>query len=168
MTATPSTPINTSRIPNRRKLHFNSLDEILADVDALAQAPSIQPLGNWSPGQILNHLSKTMNYSIDGFPAQMPAIIRFFMRLFMKNRLLNKPMSPGFKLPKSASYMLPLPTVLNEGLAQFRAAIQRQKTETRRVPSPFLGPFTNEDWTRLHCRHAELHLGFLIPANSSQ
>ena len=38
--------------------------------------------------------------------------------------------------------------------------------ESKRSRSPFLGELTNEEWTKLQCRHAELHLSFLVPAGN--
>jgi hypothetical protein len=161
MTAT----INTAKVANRRQLHFNSVDEILADVEQLAKG-KIRTLGNWTPAQILTHLATHMDKSIDGFKGRPPWFIRLVGRWYFKNRFLNKGMPPGFQLPANAAkeFIADPGVRFEESLAGFRRAVERQKTETKRVPSPFLGPMTLEDWNRLHCRHAELHLSFLTPA----
>jgi len=156
--------ITTAKTTGRRSLQFTCLDDIRADVEKLAQCKQINHLGNWTPGQVLKHLAMTMDNSIDGFPFQMPGILRFVLRLTMKGRLLNKPMESGFNLPKRAAAMLPQPTTWEEGLTGFRRALGRLKTETRRAPSPVIGPLTAEEWEQLHCRHSELHLSFLTPA----
>ncbi len=155
---------NTTKAATRRELHFTCLDDIRADVDKLAQAKELRHLGNWSPGQVLRHLAMTMDNSIDGFPFRMPGILRFILRLTMKQRLLTKPMGAGFNLPKRAAAMLPQPTSWEEGLAGFRHALGRLKTETLRSPSPVIGPLTADEWEQLHCRHSELHLSFLLPS----
>jgi hypothetical protein len=31
------------------------------------------------------------------------------------------------------------------------------------MPNPVFGAMTPEDWKRLHLRHAELHLSFVVP-----
>ena len=59
--------------------------------------------------------------------------------------------------------MLPPPTSWDVALANFRRAMQRLQTETRRMPHPAFGPLTADEWERLHCRHSELHLSFLVP-----
>jgi hypothetical protein len=159
-----STAINTSKIVGRRQLHFDSLEDIAADVEKLARSKNIQHLGNWSPGQITKHLATTMNCSIDGFPHVLPGFVRSLFRLFLKGRILNKPMSPGFKLPAKASALIPQPITWEEGLRSFREALARLKSETKRAPNPVLGPLTAEEWERLHCRHSELHLSFLVPS----
>ena len=154
--------VATNKVPNRRELHFNSVEEILADVERLAKG-DIRPLGNWSAGQILKHLAVVMNASIDGPGFRLPWYMRLLGRIIRK-RVLNGPMSAGFQLPSNAAKVLvPAPTSLEEGLAVFRHAVHRQQTETGRQPSVFLGPLTAEEWTQLHCRHAELHLSFLAP-----
>jgi hypothetical protein len=77
-------------------------------------------------------------------------------------------MPPGFRLKgQQAAALLPPPTSWEEGLHLFREAVRRQQTETARGPNPFLGPMTREQWEQLHCRHAELHLGFLVPESAS-
>jgi hypothetical protein len=160
-----STVIDTAKVQGRRILRFERLEDILADVDRLAQAKEIKHLGNWSPGQVLKHLSILMNNSMDGFRTGLPLWARpimFVMRPFFKGKFLRNPMPPGFKLPpKTLAELGPPPTTWEEGLAAIRQALHRLQTETQRVPSPFLGKMTSEQWTQLHCRHSELHLSFL-------
>src|SRR5262245_44266812 len=111
-----STAIETKSVTGRRELHFNSLDDILADLDQLAKAKEVRSLGNWSPGQNLKHMTLVMNCAIDGAPPTLPWILRVIMRVFFKGRVLNKPMPPGFKLPEKAAMFLPPPTSWEEGL----------------------------------------------------
>jgi hypothetical protein len=152
--------VATNKVQDRRELHFNSVEEILADVERLAQG-KIRPLGNWSAGQILKHLAVVMDGSIDGPGFRLPWYMRLLGRM-LRNSVLNRPMSAGFQLPSyAAKVLVPPPINFEEGLAAFRHAVHRQQTETGRQPSVFLGPLTAEEWTRLHCRHAELHLSFL-------
>jgi hypothetical protein len=160
------TTVLTSKVTGRRELHFGSLEDIRADVEKLASAREIKTLGNWSAGQVFQHLSLVMHKSIDGFQAQFPWIVRALMGLLMKKSVLNKPMTAGFKLPSSAAKeLIPAETNLEQGLQSIRQGIQRLQTETKRVNSPFLGKMTLQDWTQLHCRHCELHLSFLIPVS---
>jgi len=157
------TTVDTAKVTGRRELHFASLDDIRADVEQLAAAREIKTLGNWSPGQVFQHLGLVMNNSIDGFQSQMPWIVRVLLGFFMKKKILNKPMGAGFKLPaRAAQELVPSETSLEQGLATIRRGLDRLKTETKRVNSPFLGKMTLDDWTKLHCRHSELHLSFLV------
>jgi len=155
--------IETAKVNDRRQLHFSTLEDILAEVDRLAQAKELRALGNWSAGQVLQHLAVVMNVSIDGFPHHLPGIVRFFVRLVFKKRFLTMPMSAGFALPKKLEAFLPPPTTWEEGLANFRAALRRLQSESKRAPHGALGPMTADEWTQLHCRHSELHLSFLVP-----
>jgi Protein of unknown function (DUF1569) len=161
-----STVINTAKVPGRRQLRFNSLDDIAAEVERLAACREITALGNWSSGQVLQHLASTMDNSIDGFPNFVPAPIKLFLRLFMKRRFLTKPMPPGFKLPPRAEKMLPGETSWETALANFRRAMQRVKTETSRSPHPAFGPMHVDEWNQIHCRHSELHLSFLVSSEA--
>jgi hypothetical protein len=155
-------PVDTSKVTNRRSLHFHSLDEMLADVETLAQG-KIRTLGNWSAGQILEHLARTMNKSIDGFEDVPPWPIRLLGRWYFKGQMLKHGMRAGFlHRGKGAEEFVPAPTSFDEGLNAFRRAVHRQQTDTKRVASPFFGLMTNEEWEQLHCRHAELHLSFLL------
>jgi hypothetical protein len=156
--------INTTKVTGRRQLHFGSLDDLLADVERLAACRRLQTLGNWSAGQIFEHLALTMNKSIDGFGWKMPAAVRFLIRLFFKRRTLTRSMSAGFRLPGRAKEMLPPPVDTAVGLDSLRRAIRRAQTEDKRAAHPVFGPMTRAEWDQLHCRHAELHLSFLVPA----
>src|SRR5207237_326573 len=154
-----ATAIDTTKVTSRRVLHFNSVDEILDDINRLAKSSDIRALGNWSPGQVFQHLANTMTCSIDGFKTMLPLPMRWLLRIFMKKKVLNGSMSPGFKLSKrQAEYLIPPPTSLKDGLRSIRTAIQRLQTESKRSQSALLGYLTDEEWTKLHCRHAELHL----------
>jgi hypothetical protein len=159
-----STAIDTAKVTERRQLHFNNIEDILADVNQLACCREIKPLGNWSAGQIFQHLATVMNKSIDGFDTHLPAPLRFGLRLLFKNKFLYKPMSAGFKLPKKTAEELVSPPIsVEDGVAHIRQAIHRLQTETKRSPSAAIGPLTLDEWTQLHCRHSELHLSFLVP-----
>jgi hypothetical protein len=158
-----ATAINTAKVTDRRQLHFATLDDILADVNQLADAKDIRALGNWSPGQIFQHLATIMNKSIDGFDHHLPRSMRVLVRLFFKRRFLRNPMPPGFKLNKktAAEIIPPSPIETHVGLRSIRDAILQ--TETKRAPRAFMGPMSQGDWLKLHCRHSELHLSFLTP-----
>jgi hypothetical protein len=161
-----ATAIDTGKVAGRRQLHFNSLDDILADVERLANSREIRTLGNMSSGQILEHLATTMNKSIDGYQFGLPTPVRVVFRLFMKNKFLTKPMPAGFKLPvKAQAELVPGSTSQEAGLQDIRRAIKRLQTEPNRAPSPVLGPLTRDEWNQIHCRHSELHLSFLVPVD---
>ena len=154
--------VATKSVTGRRQLQFNNLEEILADVEQLNQG-SIKTLGNWSSGQVIKHLTIVMTASLDGFHHTAPWFVRLIGKL-MKKQMLTKPMSAGFTLPaNAAAEMVPGPIDWPDALRQFREVVRRLQREEKRMPSSFLGVLTREEWDRLHCRHAELHLSFLVP-----
>lgn len=159
-----ATVIDTGKVTGRRSLHFNSLDDIRADVEMLARSQDLKTLGNWSAGQIFWHLATVMKGSLDGIPPMMPGFVRAILRLLFKRRFLTKPMAAGFKLPAKAVSIIPPPTSFADGLQFIRQQLDRLQAETKREPSPVLGALTREEWDQLHCRHAELHLSFLVPS----
>ena len=154
-------PIDIKKVTGRRSLRFNSLDAIVADLDALEGKP-LRSLGNWSVGQNLQHLAIVMNGAIDGLRFRAPWYIRALVGLF-KRRMLTKPMPAGFQLPKAAAaVMVPGAVGEAEGFAALRGALGRLRAEMHREPSPVLGQLTIEEWNQLQCRHCELHLSFIV------
>lgn len=155
--------IDTTKVTNRRTVHYDHLQELLADAERLTQR-SVQTLGNWSQGQIYKHLAVVMKGALDGIPVKAPWIVRMLIRPF-KKRFLSKPMSPGFKLNAQAAAMIvPGETSVQEGLDLLRTVIQRLETEPQRHPSPFLGQLTADEYNQLFMRHAELHMSFIVEA----
>jgi len=55
------------------------------------------------------------------------------------------------------------PMPLDEALGRYRRALERLKVEPPASPNVIFGHLTHAEWTALQLRHAELHLGFLIP-----
>ncbi len=156
--STVTMPVNTKQVQGRRQVHYDSLDDLLADAERYAK-PDVKRLGNWSPGQIYEHLAGTMNGSIDGMDFLLPLPARVLMTLLMKRKFLKKSIPAGFKAPSSA---VPDETSTEDGLASIRDAISRQKNESQRALHPAFGKLTREEWTDFHLRHAEMHMSFLI------
>jgi hypothetical protein len=146
----------------RRKIQYANLDELVADAQRLVSLDATTT-GNWSAGQIFEHLARVMEKSIDGFVTPpLPWIVRLGLRIFLKNKILNQPMSPGFKLPKRAEAEIVADLIDEQkSLAHLKRAVSRLKSETERKPSPFLGQLTLDEWNQLHTRHAEMHMSFL-------
>jgi hypothetical protein len=158
--------VNTCKVSGRRQVRYQSLDELLADAERMATQPH-RTLGNWSYGQILGHLAETCHMSIDGNRMKVPWPLRLIGRL-LRNRVLTKPMSAGFKLPRRmAAALVPGDMPTADGLAALRRGIERLRTETRRAPHLVFGPYTAAEWDQLHLRHAELHMSFVVPADST-
>jgi hypothetical protein len=155
-------PVNTAKVDGRRKLDYATLDDVLADADRLSSG-RMKMLGNWSAGQIFQHLANAYNGSIDGFTMTFAWYFRVIAKVF-KNKLVSGPMPPGFNLPSDgAKTMVPGETSTEEGLAALHAAVARLKRETHRAQHPMFGDLSNDEWNKIHCKHASLHMSFLIP-----
>ncbi len=161
------TLVDTKRVAERRELHFHTLADILRDVEQLAAVTSetgesICRDGNWTPAQIVEHVTFFINGAIDGFTFTAPFLIRLLARPFKKH-ILTKPMKPGIKLPARMNVVLPDPdTTWEDAVSALRDAVRRIDSGERMTqPSPLLGAMTHEDWVNLHCRHAEMHFSFM-------
>lgn len=166
--ATPASPglVDTGKVAGRRTLRFESLDQLTAEVDRLAEAERagrLRRLGNWTLGQTLGHLAAWAEYGYTGAPLKVPFFIKWLLRL-RKRKFLYGPLRAGVKIPGVEGGTLatdPLP--LDEALGRFRRVTERLRAEAPTAPSPVFGPLTHEESIALNLRHAELHLGFLTP-----
>lgn len=159
--------VNTKSAP-RRALKFSSLDELSAELDRLDTAHAAGKLGhtgNWTPGQILDHLGNFWTCSLDGFgPTACPAVLRVFASLlFKKQAIAGKPPPPGIKMPKNAPQFAPRPGVTYaQGAENLRTCIHRVQRGDPYVPaSPLFGKLTEGEWTRLNLGHCSMHLSFI-------
>ena len=154
----------TQQVENRRELHYSNLNDIITDAESLASG-EYRTSGNWTFGQILEHLAMAMDCSIDGFGFKAPWLVRTFVAPVIKNRVFSKPMPAGFKLPAKASRLQPGDVTVEEGLEHLKRAIARYETETPSAPHPFFGKLARQEWVSLTLRHAELHMSFVHPAS---
>ena len=154
--------INTKKVQGRRKVRYESLDELLADAKRFS-GPEVHRLGNWSPGQIYEHLARALDSSIDGAGFSLPAPVRWIMSLLMKRKFLEKELPAGFK---TTDQFTPEETSAEEGIASLQRAIARQQQESKRASHPAFGNIGREEWNDFNLRHAEIHMSFLIKGES--
>lgn len=148
--------------PRRRRLHFNRFQEVLDEVELLHARPHRQ-LGNWPLEIIVGHLALGIHGSIDGGTFPVKWYYKLIGPWIIKPKLLKK-FPAGFQLPRVArERLIPQEISYDDALAQLRGAIDRLGRETQRGVHPVLGRLTVEEWNQFHLRHAELHLGFLVP-----
>ena len=151
--------INTKKVQGRRQVHYSSMDKLLADAERCSNG-SVRSLGNWSPGQIFEHLARSMDTSIDGSDFSVPTPLRWLMTLLMKRRFLKKGIPAGFKAP---AVQIADDSITTEvGLTSLRTAIARQENESERAIHPGFGYIGREGWNDFHLRHAEMHMSFLV------
>ena len=165
-------PVNTKDALRREDLRFRTLDELKQDLARIEQAESIGVLratGNWTPGEVCDHLATFWKYSLDGVPPEMkpPLILKLAAKaLFKKKAAAGEPPTAGLKFPKKIAPMLE-PTAgvaFDEGLARLRACIERTEAGAPFTDkSPMFGEFTHQEWINLNLGHCALHLSFLRP-----
>ena len=155
--------VETKQVTDRRELHFSKISDILDDAETVTQG-SPQVLGNWSPGQIMMHLARSMDASIDGVEMKVSWPKRMLGRYLIKPKVLREGMPSGYQLPAPAAERLVAgETTTEAGLMALRSAIERLEGTTERKPHGFFGPMDAAEWDQLHLRHGELHLGFIFP-----
>lgn len=152
----------------RRELSFASVDEILAEAERLAAAPDVELLGNWSLGQILDHLALAMEKAIDGSDGKAPLLMRLMLKFVgpsMLRSLEKGSMPSGFKMPKSlrGDFAPPAEVSTEDGLEHLRRAVDRWQTESKRAPHVAFGNITPDQHDLVQRRHAEMHLSHVIP-----
>src|SRR5688572_4707312 len=153
---------------SRRTLHFNTLDETLADAERLVAAEregTLTRCGNWTLGQALGHLATWANFALDGYPPEVrpPWPVRMILRL-MRGRVLNHGMTSGVRIGRVPGGTLGTDVLdAEEGLRRFRSALERLRAEAPTIENPVFGRLTNAQWIQLNLRHAELHLSFHTP-----
>ena len=152
---------------SRRTLRFNSLSDLEAEVERIVAADRLglaHATGNWSIGQIFNHLACWINYGYQGFPpgAHAPWFVRFILRL-TKAKILRDGMKPGVRIPRAPDGTFGTDAAsIDEGADKLRAAISRLKNrEPVKFHSPAFGPMSDDDRIQLQLRHAELHLSYV-------
>jgi hypothetical protein len=81
-----------------------------------------------------------------------------------KKGMLQKPMRRGVRIPKVPGGTLGTEVLpLQEGFARLKEALEKLKTTPPTQPHALLGPLSHEEWVAAHCRHSEMHMGFLHP-----
>ncbi len=160
--------VNTAKSKEYRKLRFDSIDQLLAEIDLILtahHAGKLHQFGNWSPGQILAHLAAWIEYGYVGYPlATPPWILRLLLRMMAK-RYITKGMPRGIRIPGIKEGTVGQDeTPIDAAAERLKAALARLKNgEKCTFDSPAFGPMSHEDRIELNLRHAELHLGYLHP-----
>lgn len=180
-------PRSASACP-RPLLTLDDLErEVVAVRDAIAPgAPGLHVTGQWSAGQILHHLTRTITSSLDGFShahactigdtlpfRDTPVLGRVLRRidrqdaeahrLVLRRQLLVEPLVAGGPSIALAGQVAPFAQVwTNDAAAWLLVVIARLRAGARMThPSPTIGPLSHEEWLAFHLRHAAWHLSFV-------
>lgn len=153
----------------RRSLRFETVGELLAEIDRIEAAArpggtGIRVSGNWSAGQIMQHLAKTIGASYQGFDLRLALPVRLFGRL-ARRYFLSRTLPPGVSNPLAAPGGRLAPDAVvwtDDGARMLREHLSRIASgDPMTAASPIFGRLSHQDWVRLHLRHAELHMGFI-------
>lgn len=144
----------------RREVAYQSLEQMLGDVDRLAAADA-PTTGNWSKAQIFRHLAIAIDKSVDGYGFRANLLLRLACK-FLKNHFLHQKMPAGFQLRnRSAVVLLPEESDTPSAQEHLHSAVGRFHAATKLAPHPAFGQLTREEWNLLHLRHSELHMSFI-------
>ena len=158
--------VDTGKATTRRKLKFDSVEQVLADVDRLVDVERdgrLDHVGNWALGQALGHLASWAEYAYTGYPMKPPFFIRWILRS-RKQAFLHEPMRAGVKIPGIAGGTLATePVPVDEAVGRYKRVMARLKSEAPSLVHPIFGTLTHDEWIAINLRHAELHLGFQVP-----
>jgi len=151
-----------------RRLRFESPADMLADAErCLAASPRIAVSGNWTPGQIVEHVARTILASLDGYPDSVRSVDLPEIPRPLVERFLRRGLRPGLRLPTEFDEWLPDEDVdLADAVEQLRQVTHRLETERITVRQPYLGDLSHDEWIQFHLRHAELHFGHMHPLES--
>jgi hypothetical protein len=146
--------------PGRRTLRYNSLDEIMPDVERLLDGHST--VGHWSVGQMCRHLATILRLSVDRSattdrdPANYADAEQ--KQAFFASGVVPEgtPMSPSLAAPDSLDDREEV-NGLRDALAYYAASPGPV------VDHPRFGPLTRAEWDRFHCLHSAHHFSFAVP-----
>ena len=90
----------------RRAVAYGDYKALLAEAERALRSGATTT-GNWSLGQIYEHLARGMDGSLDGVEAKRASIVvRLVARWIIKPRIFKHGMNPGFRLPTGAEELL--------------------------------------------------------------
>jgi hypothetical protein len=145
------------------ELHFASLRDTIADVEMLHKH-GWQRAGNWSLGQILDHLNITLRFSFGEIPFLLPMPLRTITTLFFwptieRGRPIRmRGIAPKKIQPRSEPDEAQM-------VREFVELVERHFDESVVIAPihPIFGKLKREDWLKVHKWHVTHHLSFMLP-----
>ena len=98
--------IDTTQITDRRAVRCESLADILAGADRLDKTTKLRAVGNWTPGQIVEHIAEGIRESIDGYGIRAPEHVRQ-RAIPRRDTLLAEGFPAGIQLPDDMQHLVP-------------------------------------------------------------
>jgi hypothetical protein len=146
--------------PARPDLKFTSIEQMLADAQALRAGP-YEKAGQWDLPMILDHLTKTMSLPLAPAGRNLPWPLGALARVVI-HRFAQRKMYPTMKFP-APRHVRPAPNVgLETAWAEFQTAAGRLLAHTGNsfTVTPF-GQVPREDFIKIQLLHGAHHLSFL-------
>jgi len=149
-------------MPQRRPIKFNSMDDVIADVERLRRSDCAR-CGQWTLAQICSHLDMALTYAMSGTktpntPEQDAARPR------LDNVLASGQLPAGIQGPPQ---LMPPPDVPDAAIDSFIATAKRFAA----FPGPFgphrrFGNIGDDVIRRLVLIHAAHHLSHFVPRDA--
>jgi hypothetical protein len=144
-----------------RNLRFQTVEEVITELDRLQNSGIQTTTGLWSYFQIIKHLSDMLEFSMIGYPYLAPKIIRVLFGPIIKYFIFRRgAMSPGLPNPIA-------PSKREEGDVSFEIKLYRERLnkfltfEGTFGEHPAFGKMIKSDWIKLHSVHAAHHLSYV-------
>lgn len=152
----------------RRELEFRNLDALIEDLRGLRDQP-YERAGEWSLGQVCEHLRLFMISSMDGFGFRLPWLVRMAGPLILGRTLRRRRIPEGVRGPK------PLLPGEEAGIDDQAAVdglietVERYRDHAQPLhPSPLFGRMSRDQWDQIHLIHAAHHLSFIVPVRAAE
>ncbi len=146
-------------MPERRRLAFDRIEEIMPEVDRLLAGHVT--VGSWTLGAICDHLARSIDLSLDSGPAVAPPTREqaVYRRLFFRAGAFPEGQTP----PIAALFPNPDADPI-AAAGSLRKALDRLDGHAGPFAAhPVIGPMSREEWLLFHSRHAAHHLSFAVP-----
>lgn len=158
---------NTKHIDGRRELNYADFNDLLADIERVVAEPH-QAIGNWSVGEIIDHVAKPIPWAMEGYPDgfHTPLLFKIVGPLMKNSMIAHKPPPAGIKPPKKMmAWFEPEPGVgVETAMQRLRDAIARWPDATPIPKNPLGIKLNKAEWERFLTNHASLHFSFIVPA----
>ncbi|MEM1446692.1 MAG: DUF1569 domain-containing protein [Planctomycetota bacterium] len=160
---------NTKQVEGRRDLNYTDFNDLLADIERVVAEPH-EVIGNWTAGEIIDHVAKPIPWAMDGYDPELLAAVPWYFKVFgplmKKSFLAQKPPPAGIKPPtKMMAFFEPERGVSVEtAMQRLRDAVTRWPESDTIPKNPLIGSMTKAEWERFLTNHASLHFSFIVPA----
>ena len=155
----------TRPAPQRRRIRFNSFDELIAEIDRL-HTGGYDRVAEWDLARCCEHMTRVMRASLDGFGhIPVPLWMRCLGRCVFKPAVLLTGRMPR-RFPTAKEMVAedddvrPEATAVSHCIATIREVAAHDGPFE---PSPLFGRMSPAQWRRMHLVHAAHHFSFLVP-----